>query len=291
MLTLGILVGDSKPTRIMGILNTSPESFFKKSIKTSPTAISEHVQKMDDEGADLIDIGGMSTAPYLNTLISESSEKERISKAIKLVQKVTNLPISIDTPRSSVAKMALDMGAEIINDVTGLLYDPKMKKIISDFDSSVILGAYSPSPIRGKNLVLKTSCILKKSVALANNAGIDTKKIVLDPCIGFFRQKGFGKFFTKINSNWVKRDIQIINNLDSIKQGFPILVSVSNKSFIGNLLNNSELNYRLAGSLAFELLATMRGANIIRTHNVHETRSVIKFVKKPLRHTKAYNAF
>jgi len=119
-----ISVGGSNPVRIMGILNTSPESFYKKSISSSKQKIIDTVNRMQEEGADFIDIGGMSTAPYLSTIITEKMEINRIIKGIKIVQQHSNWPISVDTWRSSVAKEALELGVDIINDITGLKYDP-----------------------------------------------------------------------------------------------------------------------------------------------------------------------
>jgi len=109
-----IPVGDSKPVRFMGILNTSSESFYKKSISTSKQRISDTVCRMEAEGADFIDVGGMSTAPYLATMISEKTEIGRIIKAVKIIQQISNLPISVDTCRAGVAKEALELGVDII---------------------------------------------------------------------------------------------------------------------------------------------------------------------------------
>ena len=128
-----ISVGSSNPVRIMGILNTSPESFYKKSISSSKQKIIDTVNRMQEEGADFIDIGGMSTAPYLSTMITEKIEINRIIKGIKIVQQHSNLPISVDTCRSSVAKEALELGVDIINDITGLKYDSLMRKIVEKY--------------------------------------------------------------------------------------------------------------------------------------------------------------
>ena len=133
-----VSVGGTNPVRIMGILNTSPESFFKKSIKYGEE-IREAAKQMENEGADFIDVGGMSTAPYLSTLVSEKEETKRILEAIKHIQNVSNLPISVDTCRSSVANTALENGAQIINDISGLKYDKKMKDVIEKHHPSLIL--------------------------------------------------------------------------------------------------------------------------------------------------------
>ena len=272
-------VGNSNPVRIMGILNTSPESFYKKSISTSRQRIVNVVHRMEDEGADFIDVGGMSTAPYLSTMVSEKTEVSRIIKAVKIIQQASNLPISVDTCRSVIAREALELGVDIINDVTGLKYDHMMPKIIEKYRPSLVLCAYSKKTITG-NQLLKTKYLLRESLEIAKSAKISRTKIVLDPAIGFFRKKGRNSFFTKINSDWVKRDLLILENLRSIKLNNPILVSVSNKSFIGKILKKQNPSDRLAGSLAAEAVCVLNGADIIRTHNVSETREAVTVAQK-----------
>ena len=267
-------VGGSNPVRIMGILNTSPESFYKKSISISRQRIVDAVHIMEDGGADFIDVGGMSTAPYLSTMVSEKTEANRIVNAVKIIQQKTNLPISVDTCRATIANEALELGVDIINDVTGLKYDPMMPKIIEKHCPSLVLCAYSKKTITG-NQLLKTKYLLKESLEIAKSAKIPRTKIVLDPAIGFFRKKGRGFFFTKTNSDWVKRDLLILKNLRSIKLSMPLLVSVSNKSFIGKILKKENPLDRLAGSLAAEVVCVLNGADIIRTHNVGETKEAI----------------
>ena len=272
-------VGNSNPVRIMGILNTSPESFYKKSISTSRQRIVNAVHRMEDEGADFIDVGGMSTAPYLSTMVSEKTEVSRIIKAVKIIQQASNLPISVDTCRSVIAREALELGVDIINDVTGLKYDHMMPKIIEKYRPSLVLCAYSKKTITG-NQLLKTKYLLRESLEIAKSAKIYRTKIVLDPAIGFFRKKGRNSFFTKINSDWVKRDLLILENLRSIKLNNPILVSVSNKSFIGKIPKKQNPSDRLAGSLAAEAVCVLNGADIIRTHNVSETREAVTVAQK-----------
>ena len=266
-----IPVGDSNPVRFMGILNTSRESFYKKSISISKQRISDAVYRMEAEGADFIDVGGMSTAPYLATMISEKTEINRIMKAIKIIQQISNLPISVDTCRAGVAKEALELGVDIINDVTGLKHDPRMPKTIEKYCPSLVLCAYSKKIMTG-NQLHNVKQLLNESLEIAKSVNIPKTKIVLDPAIGFFRKKGMGDFFTKINSDWFKRDLLILKNLKSIKSGRPILVSVSNKSFIGKILKKENPSDRLFGSLAAEVISVLNGANIIRTHNVGKSK-------------------
>jgi len=274
----GIGVGDSNPIRVMGIINSSPESFYKKSVFTDKRTICKTAKLMEENGADFIDVGGMSTAPYIKTLVSEDREIKRIAEAIDAIQKVSNLPISIDTCRAKVAKVALQLGAKIVNDVSGLKYDKNMIDVLEEYRPSVIVCAFSKERIRG-NQVIQARRLISQSATIAIKAGIPTNEIVVDPAIGFFRKKARGIMFTKINSDWLQRDLLILKNLNQIKGNFPILVSISRKSFIGKLLNEPDPENRLYGSLAAETFALLNGADVIRTHNVKATSDVIKIVK------------
>ena len=272
-------VGGKNPVRIMGILNTSPESFYKKSVNTSKTSIKNAVKLMESQGVDFIDVGGMSTAPYLSTMISEKTESKRIIDAIKIIQNSTNLPISVDTCRANVANDALECGVEIINDISGLKYDKKMQDVVSKFSPSLILCAFSTKVTLG-NPVTITKKLLRDSLQIAKKSDISSEKIILDPAIGFFRKSGKGPFFTKIKSDWLERDLSILKNLNSIKQTFPILISVSNKSFIGKILGKDNPKDRIFGSIAAETVSVMNGADIIRTHNVEATKDAVMIASK-----------
>ncbi len=211
-------IGNGKP-KIMGIINSSPESFYKESISIDKKNISERAREMELEGADLIDIGGMSTAPYLDTLVSVNKEVERIQSAISAVKEVCTIPLSVDTPRANVAEVSIEMGVDLINDVTGLKYDEKMKSVIFS--------------------IFETIGILQESILLAKENGINEDKLIIDPLIGFFRTEGHNPFFTKIsNRKWYERDLGIISNLKNLSiLSKPICISVSRKSFIGYLFN------------------------------------------------------
>lgn len=266
-------VGGTNPVRIMSILNTSPESYNKKSIHVNKNDIKNSVKQMENDGADFIDVGGMSTAPYLSTLVSENVETKRITNAIKIIQNSSNLPISVDTCRANVARTALELGVEIINDISGLKFDKKMSDVISKFDPSLILCAYDSKIVSGN--VTSTKKLLRESLKIAKESNISLEKIILDPAIGFFRKTGYGQFFTKIKSDWLKRDLSILQNLKSIKQSLPIIISVSNKSFIGNLLGEQNPSDRLFGSIAAESISVINGVDVIRTHNVSATKDSI----------------
>ena len=153
-----------------------------------------------------------------------------------------------------------------------------MLKIIEKYCPSLILCAYSKKIITGSQLQ-KTKLLLKQSLEIAKSAKIPRNKTVIDPAIGFFREKGKNAFFTKINSNWVQRDLLILKNLRAIKFNLPLLVSVSNKSFIGKILKTCNASDILAGSLMAEAVCVLNGADIVRTHNVAKTKEAITTAK------------
>jgi dihydropteroate synthase len=263
----GIPVGKKFTVKVMGIINASPESFYKGSVRTSKQEIAATAKQMQKDGAHIIDIGGMSTAPYVQTAIVPVEEEiRRITQAIKVAKDACDLPISADTPRAVVAEEAVAAGADAVNDITGLGYDSKMADVAAKAGVPIIIGAYSKALVAGR--IESTLKALKKSLGLAKKAGI--KDVMIDPSIGFFRQEGKNPFFTKMTGMpWYIRDIEILSklgNLAILKK--PICVSVSRKSFIGYLLNLKEAEDRVIPSIACEMIAALNGANIIRTHNV-----------------------
>ena len=276
-----LVVGRKNEITIMGILNISPESFYKNSVKTTKSQISKSLLEMEENGANIIDIGGMSSAPYLKTIVSEKIESERITKTIKIIQNLSNIPISVDTCRASVANDALELGVDVINDISGLKYDENMTKTIEKYNPSLILCSYSKKLVKG-NSILETKKLLNQSIKIAQNAGISKEKIVVDPAIGFFFFFSDVKNklpYTKINSDSTERDIEIIKNLKSLKTTFPILISLSNKSFLGKLLGKEDPSDRNIGTAIAEMLSIINGASIIRTHDPRITSDVIKTTK------------
>ena len=273
MTKIGDVSIDRDSVKIMGVMNVSPESFYKNSIKTTINSISTYVKKLENDGADIIDIGAMSTAPYLDTVITSKIEISRLKKAINIIRHSCKLPLSVDTPRARVAEAALQMGADAINDVCGLKYDPQMAEIVSKHNIPIILGAFEKKPskiLKAKSL--STKRILHESITIAQKAGIKKTNIIIDPSIGFFRKEGNNPFFTKLTKiPWYCRDIEIVYNLKELTNlSLPICISLSNKSFLGEIMN-LKVNERLIPSLIMEVIAVMNGATVIRTHNVKET--------------------
>ena len=251
--------------RIMGVINVSPESFYKGSVRDDEKALAETAVKMVDEGASFIDIGAKSTAPYLETQIPVEEEIRRAVWAVKVVKDAVDVPVSIDTTSARVAEEALKAGADIINDVTGFKGDPDMAKVASEYDAPAVLCAHGKvkdfsDPVR---TVIE---FLQESLTIAREHGIDD--LAVDPAIGFLRPN---------YPPWYEWDSKIIANLNLLKIfGKPVLVGLSRKSFIGAITDREDPAERLAGSLAATAIAVLGGANIVRTHDVRETHDAIK---------------
>ena len=269
-------------TRIMGIINVSPESFYKDSIKRQEDEIQDMIIRMQDHGVDIVDVGGMSTAPYLKTLIPKDLESKRLHNAISAIRQISNIPISVDTVRSDVIRSLLKLEVNAINDVTGLKYDKNMPNLAYEHDLPVILGAYLSE---GENLygdgdIHDTISLLSESIRIAKKSKIDNDNLIIDPSIGFFRKEGFNPFYSKTQGvDWYVRDIDIIANikfLATLKK--PICVSISRKSFIGSLFG-LDIEDRLIPSIIAEMYSVMNGASLLRTHNVKETRQAIEMLE------------
>ncbi len=255
----------------MGVINVSPESFYKGSVMTSDKEIAAAARQMQQDGAHIIDVGAMSTAPYLDTMISVEEEIRRLKNALAVVKRNCDLPVSADTPRAPVAEAAAEAGADAINDVTGLKHDDGMASAIAKAGVTAMIGAFSRSISTGK--IAGTLKALRESVSIARKSGIKDSSIIVDPSVGFFREEGKGPFFTRIaDMPWYMRDIEALSNLKKLRVlRKPLCISVSRKSFIGHLLNIPAAEDRLAPSVVCEAIAAINGASLIRTHNVRET--------------------
>jgi dihydropteroate synthase len=264
----GIVLGEGAPVAVMGCLNVSPESFFQGSVHVEPDALLGAALRMVDAGADLIDVGARSTAPYLPTAIDENEERERLARAVSVLTARLEVPVSADTARAAPARAALEAGARVINDVSGLR-DPELAHLVAARQTGLLAMA-SPAtdaPNPDGPLVTVQGC-LTRGLQQARRAGIAEERIVLDPGIGFFRAGPM---------SWSDWDVEILAHLDRLSVlGRPLAVAVSRKSFIGVLLDEPVPGERLAGSLAATALAVAHGASLIRTHDVRETRDAVR---------------
>lgn len=247
----------------MAVINLSSESFYKGTVAANDDDIRRIITRLDKEGADIIDIGGASSAPkkiYGTQEISIQEELRRVTNAIDIILSMTKLPLSIDTMSSQVAERALEMGVSAINDVSGLKADSRMATLVSDRAAPVILMASCNPYCENIQASLES---LKASLSMALDAGINTDKILVDPGIGFGKPSSV--------------DFELLHNLEKFTIfGRPILVGLSRKAFIGSLLNQQNPEDRLLGSIAATSVAVHNGANIIRTHDVKETRVAVR---------------
>jgi dihydropteroate synthase len=264
----------SSRTHLMGILNVTPDSFsdggrFLKVEDAIRCGI-----KMAEEGADIIDIGGESTRPGSDSITIEE-ELSRVIPVIEALHKEADAPISIDTYKSEVAKKALDAGAEMINDISALRFDPKVKEVATEYQVPVVLMHIKGTP---KNMqenpyyedVIKEIIeYLRESIQLAKDAKVREENIIIDPGIGFGKR--------------LEDNLNILKNLKKFSiLNCPILVGPSRKSFIGKILD-LPVEERLEGSLAALAVAIMNGANIVRVHDVKESKRVVGLVDAVLK--------
>ncbi len=267
----GVEVGESVPVRIMAVLNVSPESFYRGSVSAGRVAIRDRARRYVDEGADFIDIGAMSTAPYLETRIEEDEERRRMVGAVETVAGAVSVPISADTSRSGVASAALEAGAAIVNDVRGLRGDGMCE--VAATAQAVILMASPRDEVRRRPLdpIEIVTADLRAATERASAGGVRADRIVLDPGVGFYVHTGWSA--VEFNSTVLRR----LAELGAL--GFPLLVGISRKSFIAALTERKEPGERLAGSLAATAIAVRNGASIVRTHDVAATLDAVRVAR------------
>lgn len=257
----GVKVGDGCPVAMIGVLNLSPESFYSGSVVRGSAQALRRARRMLEQGADIIDIGAVSTAPNVEP-ISLDTERRRILPIIKILANKIDAPVSVDTQRAAIAEEALEIGAKIINDVSGLKSDPRMADVLAKSKCSAILMAARKRP-GDVRTVAEIKCELYNSLNICKRSKIDVQKIVIDPGIGFGKGGDY--------------DVQILANLKKLKDlGRPICVAVSRKAFIGRILGLKDPADRLAGSLAATAVAVINGADVVRTHDVEETLRAVR---------------
>lgn len=259
-------------TLIMGVLNITPDSFSDGGKYFSKNSAIKHALKLINEGSDIIDVGGESTRPGASPLTIEE-EITRVIPVIKEIRKLSkNILISIDTYKSEVAKEAVKYGANIINDISGLVMDDRMVHIAAELDVPVIIMHLKGTPMdmqvnpTYENLISEITEFLRTQIQYALKNGVKKHNIIIDPGIGF------GKT--------IEHNFKIIANLEKFKKiGFPILIGPSKKSFIGNLLK-LPLDKRLEGTAASIAIGIVNGARIVRVHDVLEMKRVSSIADK-----------
>ena len=257
---------------VMAILNATPDSFSDGGTLANVGDAIRQVEKFIAEGADIIDVGGESTRPG-SERVSIDEETRRVIPVVEQIAKRFDIPISVDTSKAEIAERAIDAGAEIINDISGLRFDGRIAEVASNTRSGLVLmhsrgefeTMHTQPPV--ENILSEVSEGLNSSVEKARSLGVKDDQIVLDTGIGF------GKT--------LEQNLELIAKLGKLTTQFPdhpMLVGTSRKSFIGKLLGGAPVDGRLAGSVATAAIAAWNGANILRVHDVKATADMVRVV-------------
>jgi len=272
-----------KRTLVVGILNVTPDSFSDGGKINNLDKALKHAKKMADEGADIIDIGGESTRPGAKKITAEE-EIKRVLPVFKKIVKEVNVPISIDTYKSEVAKKCLENGASMINDITGLRGDEKLADVVKEYNVPICIMHMKgmPSDMQKdpyyEDVIKEIKDFLKKQSNYAIKKRIKKENIIVDPGIGFGKRTGSG----------IEDNCTILANIREFKKlGYPVLIGASRKTFIGNISNEKNLSKydRLEGSIAAAVISSLNGADIVRVHDVKETMhalDVLNCMKKSI---------
>jgi len=260
------VIGLSKRPLLMGIVNVTPDSFFDGGRYLDPQAAMAHALRLVEDGADLLDIGAESTRPG-SVPVDEAEESRRLIPVVTAVARAVSVPISVDTSKAVVARAAIDAGAVIVNDVTALRGDPAMVDLVVETGAGLVLMHMQGTPRtmqrapRYHDVVEEVGAFLAKRARFAMERGIAKSQIMLDPGIGF------GKVLV--------HNLEILSRLRTFRKlGYPLLVGLSRKAFIGQLVERP-VEERLWGTAAAVALAVERGANILRVHDVAAMRDVV----------------
>ena len=256
----------------MAIINVTPDSFSDGGMYLDPNAAFKRAEKAISEGADIVDIGGESTRPG-SRKVEFNEEIGRVVPVISATARKFDIPISIDTTKASVAKAAIEAGAEIVNDISGLRFEPELAAVAAKAETGLILmhsrGEFEEmhgQPAVEDALEEVTSG-LNKSITIAKQFGVKQQHIAVDPGIGF------GKT--------ALQNLELLANLDKIASRFPeypVLVGASRKSFMSKIVGESAAPGRLGGSIAAAVLASLNGARILRVHDVAATVRAVKLI-------------
>ena len=254
----------------MGIVNVTPDSFYDGGKRFDTGRAADDAVEMIDFGAEILDIGGESTRPGAQP-VTLDEELRRVLPVIRELRKRCSVPISVDTYKEAVARAALDEGADIVNDISALRFDPAMAALVANEGVPLILMHMQGVPRtmqrepHYQDVLREVRDFLAERVRAAKQAGIAQEEIIIDPGIGF------GK--TLAHNLVLLKNLQSLNSL-----GQPLLIGVSRKAFIGKILNAAGPEERLDGSMAAAVSAALNGANILRVHDVSETVRALRVI-------------
>ena len=250
----------SGKTYVMGILNVTPDSLSDGGSYTSIDKAMEQTEKMIQQGADIIDVGGESTRPG-HVQIGDEEEIKRVVPVIREIKKKFDIPVSIDTYKSAVAKAALEAGADLLNDIWGFRYDEKMAELAAEYDVPVCL-MHNRDNLDYDDFMEDVKKDLQISLDIAEKYGVKKENIMLDPGVGF------GKTY--------EQNLMVMNHLEEIvDMGYPVLLGTSRKSVIGLTLD-LPVDEREEGTLATSVLGAIKGCQFVRVHDVEKNVRALK---------------
>ena len=250
-------------TYVMGILNVTPDSFSDGGKYNGMDAALKHAEQMIADGVDIIDVGGESTRPGY-TKISDEEEIGRVAPVLEALKKHFDTPLSLDTYKSKVAQAGLDAGADLINDIWGLKYDPEMAPVIARYNAPCCL-MHNKDNTEYNNFIVDMLAETQECVNIAKRAGIADDKIILDPGVGF------GKTY--------EMNLMTMDNLELFRKlGYPVLLGTSRKSMIGLALD-LPVDQRVEGTLATSVIGVMKGCAFVRVHDIKENKRVIQMTE------------
>lgn len=264
----------SERPRIMGIINLSPNSFYRVSYALNEKQALKTAEKLIEDGADMLDVGAESTHPGSDP-IPEEQEWKMLRSVVSQLVKEFSIPISVDTYKPYVARRVLDLGVQWINDIYGLRFS-EMAEVISRYPAGVIIMHMQGTPKTMQEAPHYEDCVeevyrfLEDRILKAEFSGIPADQILIDPGIGFGKN--------------LQHNLDLIANLHRFKKlNKPILLGVSRKTFIGKILD-LPIEERLEGSLAAAVVGVLQGARVLRVHDVLETARAVKMVEEILKH-------
>lgn len=257
-------------TLVMGVLNVTPDSFSDGGRFSSAERALQRAAEMIGEGADILDIGGESTRPGAES-VSADEEIGRVVPVIKELSKSVGVPISIDTTKAIVAQAALQAGAEIVNDISGLRFAPELADVSASFQAGLILmhsrgdagTMHGLEPVR--DILSEVTKSLRQSIIEAERRGVQRERIALDPGIGFSKSP--------------EQNVELIARFARFAEafrGFPLLIGTSRKSFLARLLDDAPVDERLHATMATVTASVLGGAHIVRVHDVRATVETVR---------------
>lgn len=257
-------------TRVMGILNITPDSFSDGGSFVEPGPIRRQIERMLAAGVDIFDVGGESTRPYAEP-VSQEEELDRVLPVIRLIRELSYLPVSVDTTKAAVARAALAAGADMVNDISALRQDPAMLEVVRSYQGPVVIMHMQGTPAtmqdepHYQDVVAEITAFFRERLRWLEGQGVARARVILDPGIGF------GKT--------LDHNLSILRNIGAFKElGCPVLIGHSRKAFLGRILD-LEVDQRDCATAMLSLYCALAGADLVRVHDVQLSHQAVQLAR------------